>query len=150
MKDPLEEVQKRLLGDMRGFYSETTIDHAMRPRNAGSLPNPDGFATRFTRGGESLEIWLKARDNRVEDASFWTDGCAATIATGSMATELAKSKTIQDALTISARDVADALDNLPEGNFHCAELAAQTLKAALQDYLALQREPWKKAYRKGK
>jgi nitrogen fixation NifU-like protein len=147
MNDPLEEVQKRVLGDMRRFYSETTTDHAMCPRNAGSLPAPDGFASLQSDCGESMEIWVKVRDNRLDEVSFWTDGCAATIASGSIATELAKGKTVRETLGVSARDIADALDNLPEGNFHCAELAAQTLNAALRDYLAMQREPWKKAYR---
>jgi nitrogen fixation NifU-like protein len=147
MSDPLESIQKRVFGELRDVYSETTVEHVLRPRNAGSLPNPDGFASLHSACGEGMEIWLKVRDNRIEDVSFWTDGCAATIACGSMAGELAKGKTVPHALAISARQIADALDNLPEGNFHCAQLASDTLKAAVRDCLALQREPWKKAYR---
>jgi len=147
MNDPLDEVQKHLFGDLREFYSETTVDHVLRPRNAGSLPNPDGYASLHSDCGESMEIWLKVRDNRIDEVGYWTDGCAATIACGSMAGELAKGKTVNQALTISPRNLADALDNLPEGNFHCAELAVNTLKTAVRDFLAVQREPWKKAYR---
>jgi nitrogen fixation NifU-like protein len=147
MSDPLESIQKRVFGELRDVYSETTVEHVLRPRNAGSLPNPDGFASLHSACGEGMEIWLKVRDNRIEDVSFWTDGCAATIACGSMASELAKGKTVPQALTVSARQIADALDNLPEGNFHCAQLASDTLKAAVRDCLALQKEPWKKAYR---
>lgn len=147
MNDPLENVQKRVFGELRDVYSETTIEHILRPRNAGSLQNPDGFASQHSACGENMEVWLKVRDNRIEEISFWTDGCAATIACGSMASELAKGKTIAQALAVSARQIADALDNLPEGNFHCAQLAADTLRAAARDFLMLQREPWKKAYR---
>lgn len=147
MSDPLEDVQRRLFGELRDVYSETTVEHILRPRNAGSLQNPDGFASQHSACGESMEIWLKVRDNRVEEISFWTDGCAATIACGSMACELAKGKTIPQALAVSTRQIADALDNLPEGNFHCAELATDALRGAARDFLMLQREPWKKAYR---
>jgi nitrogen fixation NifU-like protein len=95
-----------------------------------------------------MEIWLKVRNGVVEQASFWTDGCAATIACGSMVTELATTKPVTQLLSLSARQVADSLDRLPEGNLHCAQLAADTLKAAVRDYMTLQREPWKKTYRK--
>jgi nitrogen fixation NifU-like protein len=147
MNDPLDEVQKQLFGDLREVYSETTTDHVLHPRNAGSLNNPDGYAGLHSDCGESMEIWLKFRDNRIDEVGYWTDGCAATIACGSMAGELAKGKTVNQVLTISPRNLADALDDLPEGNFHCAELAVNTLKAAVRDFLAVQREPWKKAYR---
>lgn len=147
MNDPLDEVQEHLFGDLREFYSETTIDHIMHPRNVGSLSNPDGYASLHSDCGESMEIWLKMRDNRINEVGYWTDGCAATIACGSMVGEMTKGKTVNQALTISPRNLADTLENLPEGNFHCAELAVNTLKAAVRDFLAVQREPWKKAYR---
>lgn len=147
MNDPLDEVQKQLFGDLREFYSETTADHVLRPRNVGSLANPDGYASLHSECDESMEIWLKVGDNRINEIGYWTDGCAATIACGSMATELAKGKIINQALAISPHDVANALEDFPEGNFHCAELAVNTLKSAVRDFLAIQREPWKKAYR---
>jgi nitrogen fixation protein NifU and related proteins len=147
MNDPLDEVQKQLFGNLREFYSETTTEHILRPRNVGSLNNPDGFASLHSICNESMEIWLKVRDNRIHEVGYWTDGCAATIACGSMVGELAKGKTVNQALSISPRDLAEALDDLPEGNFHCAELAANTLKAAVRDYLEVLKEPWKKAYR---
>ncbi|OGN88616.1 MAG: hypothetical protein A2Z74_01010, partial [Chloroflexi bacterium RBG_13_46_9] len=124
-----------------------TTDHVLRPRNVGSLNNSDGYASLHSSCGENMQIWVKLRDNRIDEIGYWTDGCAATIAAGSMVTELAKGKTINQALTISARELADALEDLPEGNFHCADLAVNTLKATLRDCLAMQREPWKKAYR---
>ncbi len=147
MNEPLDEIQKQIFGNLREVYSETTVDHVLRPRNVGNLNNPDGYASLHSSCGENMQIWLKLRDNRIDEIGYWTDGCAATIAAGSMVTELAKGKTFNEALTISARELADALENLPEGNFHCADLAVNTLKATLRDCLAMQREPWKKAYR---
>ncbi len=147
MNDPLENMQNQLHGNIREVYSETTVRHIVRPHNAGSLPDADGFGSLHSDCGEGMDIWLKVRNGMVEQASFWTDGCAATIACGSMATELATGKQIAEALAITPRQVADALDRLPEGNFHCAQLAADTLRAALRDHLALKREPWKKTYR---
>ena len=84
----------------------------------------------------------------VEDTGYWTDGCAATVACGSMATDLVKGKQVTQAMAITARDIADALVDLPEGNFHCAELAAHTLMIALRDCISIQQQPWKRLYRK--
>jgi len=133
---------------MRSIYTETVVDHVLNPRNAGSTPDSDGFARVTTPDGDTIHIWLKMRDDRVAQATFWTDGCAATIASASMATELAKGKTIQEVLKTSQQDVLDALGGLPEGNVHCALLAANTLHEAIRDYLIIKKEPWKKAYRK--
>jgi nitrogen fixation protein NifU and related proteins len=144
MEDPLEEVKNRL----RGIYSETTIDHIIHPHNTEGFPNADGFAACHSGCGESMKIWLKVRNNFVEDAGFWTDGCAVTIACGSMSTDLAKGKSVMQALAITAQDIAHALVELPEGNFHCAKLAAETLRVALKDQFATQQQPWKKLYRK--
>ena len=84
----------------------------------------------------------------VERAGFWTDGCAATVACGSMATDLILGKPVTRGLALTPRDIADALVELPEGNFHCAELAAHTMRIALKDCLSTQQQPWKKLYRK--
>ena len=148
MTDSLDEVQNRIFGDLSKFYSATTVDHVMRPRNVGSLPEPDGFADCRSSCGEEMEIWLNVRGDIIVEITYWTDGCAATIACGSMATELVKGKTIADAMAVNAVSIAGALDKLPEGNLHCAELAADTLKNALKDALVTKRDPWKKVYRK--
>jgi len=95
-----------------------------------------------------MEIRLKAKDGRITDATFWTDGCSTTAACGSMATETIKGKDIAQALAINQNDILKALGGLPEDNRHCALLAANTVKAAVQDYIAIRKEPWKKAYRK--
>jgi nitrogen fixation NifU-like protein len=148
MEDTQKEVENRLREKLSAIYSETTIDHIIHPRNTESLPNPDGFAACQSGCGESMKIWLKVGNNIIQEAGFWTNGCAATIACGSMSTILVKGKPVSKALGITARDIADALIDLPEGNFHCAQLAADTLRAALKDLLELQSQPWKKSYRK--
>ena len=136
------------MADIRSIYTETVVDHVLNPRNAGSTPDSDGFARVTGSCGDTVHIWLMVKDDRVAQATFWTDGCAATIASASMATELARGKTIHEVLKTSQQDVLDALGGLPEGNVHCALLAANTLKEATRDYLVVKKEPWKKAYRK--
>jgi nitrogen fixation NifU-like protein len=93
-------------------------------------------------------MWLKVKGDAISDASFLTDGCGTTIASGSMITELARGKSVAEARKISQGDVLNALGGLPEESRHCALLAANTLKEAIKDYLAIKKEPWKKAYRK--
>jgi nitrogen fixation protein NifU and related proteins len=135
------------LNKLRSIYSETTIEHIMHPHNTESISNADGFADCSSGCGEIMRIWLKAEDGRIRNAAFWTNGCAATIACGSMCTDLANDKSVTEALSITAQNIADALVDFPEGNFHCAELAADALGIALKDLLSIQRQPWKKLYR---
>jgi len=142
------ELEAIVMQDMRKVYSETTIDHAMNPRNLGDMKDADGFAKVTGSCGDTIEIWLKVNNGTIADATFMTDGCGTSIASGSMVTELAKGRTILEAQRISRQDVLNALGGLPEESEHCALLAANTLKAAIRDYLAMQKEPWKKAYRK--
>jgi nitrogen fixation NifU-like protein len=144
MSDALEEILKRL----SAVYSVTTIRHIIRPHNNREIPGADGFGECRSGCGEAMKIWIKLRNDTVSDTGFWTDGCAATIASGSMATFLAMGKTLAQAMKLTARDIAEALEDLPEGNLHCTELAANTLRAALKDSLAMQQQPWKKLYRK--
>ena len=144
MMNDLELLKQRL----RGIYSETTIEHIIHPRNTQEIPNPDGFALSQSGCNEVMKIWLRVRNDSVVGSGFWTNGCAATIACGSMATELVKGKAVTEALALAAEDIARALVDLPEGNFHCAELAAGTLRIALKDCLSTQQQPWKKLYGK--
>ena len=144
MADTLEEIIERL----RSIYSDTTIRHILSPHNNREIRDADGYGECNSGGEETMKIWLKIRNNMISDTGFWTNGCAATIACGSMAAKLSEKKTIADAMKITARDIAEALKNLPEGNFHCAELVAKTLQIALKDGLVTQQQPWKKLYRK--
>jgi len=95
-----------------------------------------------------MEIWLQVRDSVIHEATFTTDGCGTSIASGSMVTELALGKKVREALQIRQSDVLDALGGLPEDSRHCAFLAANTLGEAIRDYLAFKNEPWKRVYRK--
>ena len=147
MSQTWEQFEAFVKAEMRRVYSEITIDHAMNPRNLGELDNAEGFGKITGPCGDTMEIWLRVKNGTVADATFLTDGCGTSIASGSMITELAKGKSISQVQKISQQDVLSALDGLPEESEHCALLAANTLKAAIRDYLAMEREPWKRDYR---
>jgi nitrogen fixation NifU-like protein len=148
MTSSWEKFQELIKAEMRKVYSETTIDHSMNPRNVGSLEDADGFAQVTGPCGDTMEIWLKVKDDTIAQAAFYTDGCGTTIASGSMVTEMVKGKSITEAQKLSQQNVLDALGDLPDESKHCALLAANTLKEAVRDYLTMKRAPWKKAYRK--
>jgi nitrogen fixation NifU-like protein len=137
----VEELQKELWAG----YPETVVDHAMNPRNLGRIERADGLGRVTGPCGDTMEIWLKVGDEVIQAASFWTDGCGTTIAAGSMITELAKGKTIPQAMRITQKDVLDELGGLPEESRHCALLAADTLRESVKNYLACKNEPWKRA-----
>ena len=147
MTSEFDELQELIMADMRKVYSETVIDHAMNPRNVGDMGNADGFGKVTGSCGDTMGIWLRIRDGTVAEATFLTDGCGTSIASGSMVTQLVKGKSIPQAWKVTHQDVLSALGGLPEESLHCALLAADTLKEAIKDYFALKREPWKKAYR---
>ena len=148
MDTEFDELEQLITSEMKQIYTDAVIDHAMNPRNVGSIAGADGFASVTGPCGDNMEIWLKVKDGRVDSIAFWTDGCGTSIACGSMVTELVKGKNIVWALGINQSQVLEALGGLPEDSLHCALLAANTLNAAIQDYLALKKEPWKRAYRK--
>ena len=148
MASEFDKLEEQVMADMRRTYTETVIDHAMNPRNVGSMPNADGFGSVTGPCGDTMEIWLRMREDKVVNATFWTNGCGTSIAAGSMVTELARGKRATEAMKITQQDVLDALGGLPEESMHCALLAANTLGAAVRDYLATSKEPWKKAYRR--
>jgi len=147
MNSELDQFEKYIMDNAKTIYGETVIDHAMNPRNVGSLQDADGFARVTGPCGDTMEIWLRVKASKVQDATFWTDGCGTSIAAGSMATELAKGKNIARIQKTTQQDVLNALGGLPEESVHCALLAANTLKEAVRDYLTFQKEPWKRAYR---
>jgi nitrogen fixation NifU-like protein len=148
MSSELDRMAEELEKELWAGYSPVVVDHARNPRNAGSIPNADGFASVTGPCGDTVEIWLRVKDNAIKEASFWTDGCGTTIAAGSMITEMAKGSPIAEALRIRQQDVLDALEGLPEESVHCALLASNALKEAVKDYLAYRKEPWKRAYGK--
>jgi len=128
MTENWDELQELVKAEMQKIYSETIIAHAMNPRNVGSMESADGFARVIGPCGDTMEIWLRVRNDSIVEASFMTDGCGTTIAAGSMVTELAKGKNATQALKVSQQDVLSALGGLPEESQHCALLAANTLR----------------------
>jgi nitrogen fixation NifU-like protein len=118
------------------MYSEKVLDHFKNPRNVGELADPDGEGTVGNPVcGDMMTMYIKIKDEKIEDIKFKTFGCGAAIATSSMTTELAKGKTLEEALNISKQDVADALDGLPPIKMHCSNLAADALHDAIKNYL---------------
>lgn len=148
MSSSWEKFEELIKQTMRKIYSEAVIEHSMNPRNLGELEDAAGFARVTGPCGDTMQMWLKVKDETISNASFMTDGCSTTLASGSMVTELAKGKSIAEAHKISQENILNALGGLPEESQHCALLATNTLKEAIRDYLAIKKEPWKKAYHK--
>jgi nitrogen fixation NifU-like protein len=117
-------------------YSTKVMEHFAHPRNVGEMENPDGVGhVGNPVCGDIMEMYIKVKDNVITDVKFKTFGCGAAIATSSMATEMIKGKTIEEALTLTNKAVAEALDGLPPVKMHCSVLAEEAVKAAIDDYL---------------
>jgi nitrogen fixation NifU-like protein len=123
------------------MYTEKVMDHFRNPRNMGEIPDADGVGTVGNPiCGDMMTIYIKVKDNRIEDIKFKTFGCGAAVATSSMVTEIAKDKTLEDAMKITRASVADSLGGLPPIKMHCSNLAADALHAAIEDYYKKQKE----------
>ncbi len=121
-------------------YSEKVMDHFTNPRNVGEIENPDGVGEEGNPVcGDMMTFHIKVKDNRLEDVKFKTFGCGAAIAVSSMVSEMAKGKTLEEAMKITPKSVADKLEGLPKQKFHCSNLGAQALNKAIQDYLGKQK-----------
>ncbi|MFP3950755.1 MAG: Fe-S cluster assembly scaffold protein NifU [Candidatus Bathyarchaeia archaeon] len=117
------------------MYSEKVMDHFKNPRNVGELEDPDGVGTVGNPVcGDMMSMYIKVEDDRIKDIKFQTFGCGAAIATSSMTTELAKGKTLDEAMSITRKQVAEALEGLPQIKMHCSNLAADALHEAIKDY----------------
>lgn len=126
---------------MAPVYSEKVLEHFRNPRNVGELENPDGIGVEGNPVcGDLMEIHIQVEDDRITDIKFKTFGCGSAIATSSMVTELAKGKTLDEALQITRQTVADELDGLPKQKMHCSNLAADALHKAIEDYRKKQAE----------
>ena len=150
LDDFLDQSQELLVEEVRRQYSEQVVDHWLHPRNPRVMGSPDGRARRVGECGDDMQIDLKIRSDRVAEASFTTNGCMTSIVTGSMAVELATGRDVSAARDVSPDDILDGLGGLPEESAHCAELASETLRAAVDDYLGSRREPWRRLYRRGR
>ena len=117
------------------LYNETVMDHFLNPRNMGDVQEADGIGEVGAAAcGDIMKISLKIRDGKIEDARFKTFGCGSAIASSSMATELIKGRTLEEAKNFSNQEVVDALGGLPPVKIHCSVLAEEALKAAIEDY----------------
>lgn len=123
------------------MYSEKVMEHFNHPRNVGELEEPSGVGTvGNAKCGDIMRMYLKIDENRViQEAGFKTFGCGAAVATSSMATELVKGKTVEEALKVTNRAVMEALDGLPPVKVHCSLLAEEAIHAALWDYAEKQK-----------
>lgn len=121
------------------MYSEKVLDHFTNPRNVGEIPDADGVGeVGNARCGDIMKMYLKIDGDTITDVKFKTFGCGAAIATSSIATEMIKGHSIEEALSLSNRAVVEALDGLPPAKLHCSVLAEQAVKAALADYYTRQ------------
>ena len=117
------------------LYSEKVMDHFMNPRNVGTIENPDGVGeVGNAKCGDIMKIFIKVDNDIISDVKFQTFGCGSAIASSSMATELIKGKPISQALELTNKAVAEALDGLPAHKLHCSVLAEEAIKAAIEDY----------------
>ena len=121
------------------LYSEKVLDHFSNPRNVGEIENADGVGeVGNAKCGDIMKMYIKVDDGIISDVKFKTFGCGAAVATSSMATELIKGKSIDDALKLTNKAVVEALDGLPAVKLHCSVLAEQAIKSALADYYTRQ------------
>ena len=117
------------------LYSETVMDHFRNPRNVGRMEDADGVGeVGNAKCGDIMTIYLKIKDEIIEDVKFETFGCGSAIASSSMATEMIMGKSIHEALELTNKAVAEALDGLPAHKMHCSVLAEEAIKNALKDY----------------
>ena len=117
------------------LYTDTVMDHFMHPRNVGEIKDPSGVGeVGNAKCGDIMKMYLDIENNVIKDVKFETFGCGSAIASSSMATEMIKGKTVEEALAISNKDVVDALGGLPAHKLHCSVLAEEAIKSAVKDY----------------
>ena len=133
--DAIDKIQQAVEKQDRDHYSKRVLEEANNPQNVGRMQKADAAAEITGPCGDTMEFYLKIEDGKISDINFWTDGCGATIACGSIATKLVKGKEVAEAIKVTNQDIIKALDGLPEENLHCAKLAADTLHKAIRNYL---------------
>jgi len=127
----VEEIQRQIIEDERAVYSQKVIEEYYNPKNLGRMSDPDAMG--IVRGwcGDTMEIYLRMNSNRIEKATFMTDGCGPTVACGSKLTTMVDGMSLGEASEITPENLIAALDGLPEESAHCAELAVSTLQEAI-------------------
>jgi nitrogen fixation NifU-like protein len=131
-------IQEQIMERIRERYSPVVIDHWQNPRNFRKMEDPSGYAKVKGSCGDTMEMFLKLTGETISECTFQTDGCGSSIVCGSMTTELAKEKSLARAMAdISGDEILEKLGGLPEAEVHCAHLAAETLRRALDDCLKI-------------
>ena len=128
----LEELQRKIEYEEEETYSKVVIREYRNPSNFGVIENPDAFGEVKGPCGDTMKISLRIEDRKIRDACFWTDGCGATIACGSMLTKMMKGETLEEAADITSEKLINALGGLPEEHLHCSKLAVNTLQKAIK------------------
>ena len=117
------------------LYTETVMDHFMNPRNVGEIPDADGVGeVGNAKCGDIMKMYLKIKDDKIEDVKFETFGCGSAIASSSMATEMIKGKTLEESTAVTNKQVVEARGGLPAHKLHCSVLAEEAIKSAVKDY----------------
>ena len=130
------KLQEQILEQLRKRYTQTVIDHWQNPRNFRAMGNPDGYAKVKGPCGDTMEMFIKIKEDTITECTFQTDGCGTSIACGSITSELAKDESLRRALVgISPDEILEKLGGLHEESVHCAHLAAETLRRAVADCL---------------
>lgn len=129
-----EKLRKKVIKDLRESYSEEVLNHFLNPSNLYRISNPDGYAKFTGSCGDTIEIYLKGDEDKILQASFKTNGCIATIACGSIVTELVEGKSLSNARRIDKETILRSLNGLPQDHIHCALLASKTLEKAIKNF----------------
>lgn len=130
----IKNMQDELDRDAEATFSKKVLEEYKNPQNVGRMEDADSYTTTTGTCGDTIEIFLKIKDDKVTDILFMTDGCGATIACGSMGTKMAKGKTLAEIKQMKDDDLIRALDGLPDENLHCARLMMGTLHRAVKEY----------------
>jgi len=123
-------------------YNEKVLEHFKNPHNVGSIQDPDGYAeVGSVECGDTMQMYIKVKDDRISDIKYKTYGCCAAIASSSIASDMALGKTLEEAEAISKTDIVNELGGLPERKYHCSLMAEDALKAAIADYRSKNKTP---------
>ena len=136
MDDFIDNLQEQILEETKKTYGEEVFSRWQSPRFMGKMPNASSVGQVTGRCGDSMEIYLRIRNDHIEEINFFTDGCGSSVACGSMAAELASGKGVDEAAQIGGDTILQALEGLPEEEVHCANLAAETLQVALHEWMS--------------
>ena len=138
--DEIERIEAEIRRKEKEYYTKKALEEAYNPKNVGRIEDADCFGRVTGPCGDTMEIYMRVIDGKIEDCKFLTDGCGATIACGSVLTEMLKGKTLEEAAKIKSEDILSVLGGLPPEHLHCPVLAVRTLNAALENFRKKQRQ----------